>query len=105
MKFCGDCGHKIIASDGRVVKFCPECGTSLSGEVASASSQTAEVEVSEDFDISAEDFYIEGSNETKMTFDSIASSESTGSKLPKRKNSSSLEDLNAKMKSNKPLEA
>ena len=105
MKFCGNCGHKIIASDGRVVKFCPECGTNLSGGVASSSSQVVEVEASDDFNVSGEDFYIEGSNETKVTFDSIASSQSTGENLPKRANSSSLEDLQAKMKSNKPLEA
>ena len=40
MAFCGNCGNKV--DDG--VKFCPSCGTSMSGVPAKAQAQAEEIQ-------------------------------------------------------------
>ena len=107
MKFCQECGHKCVASGGKVPKFCPECGFNLSGDVATASTnQPAEiVEEDLDFNIRPEDaFVIESSHEEKLTFGTVASQEKqSGSK--RARGSVDLKDFRTQMKTNKPLEA
>jgi len=102
MKFCIECGSKMLPINGAYPKFCGNCGHAVGAQMLAKEVVEETANEDEDFDIQSLQFDLQvGDEDTIIKADSILGTSDSVNNMGKRSNKiKNLDSLRSRMKQN-----
>ena len=106
MKFCIQCGSKLLPVNGAYAKFCGNCGHAVGAQILAKKDTVKKIEKEDDFEVDALQFDLQVEEDVAIKAENLLGTSDSVSQASRRTNNiTSLEQLRQRMKQNNTQDA
>jgi DNA-directed RNA polymerase subunit M/transcription elongation factor TFIIS len=106
MKFCIQCGSKLLPVNGAYPKFCGNCGHAVGAQILAKKDTVKKIEKEDDFEVDALQFDLQVEEDVAIKAENLLGTSDSVSQASRRTNNiTSLEQLRQRMKQNNTQDA